>query len=220
MAFNERACIEAVVHEIRDGLDRLGPGHEILIVDDGSSDGTGEAADALARQLGGVRVLHHSTNGGLGAVYRTGFTEARGDFLTFFPADGQFPVTIVAQFLPLMADADLVLGWTEQRNEPRLARLFSRCERALYTLLFGGFPRFRGIMMLRRALLEQLPLVSDGRGWVVIMELLIKARRAGARIRDGVPIPLRPRAAGRSKVRNLPTIVANFLQLLELRRRL
>lgn len=219
MAYNEAANLEAVVREIRDGLDRLGPGHEILIVDDGSSDGTGAAADALAREMADVRVIHHASNGGLGAVYRTGFDQARGDFLTFFPADGQFPATIVAQFVPLMADADLVLGWFEQRGEPRLARLLSACERAFYALLFGPLPRFRGILMLRRSFLAGVPLVSRGRSWVVLMELIIKAARSGARMQSATT-PIRPRASGASKVRNLRTILANVLQVLDLRRRL
>lgn len=220
MAYNELASLAGVVREIREALDRLGPGHEILIVDDGSMDGTGAAADALARELLGVRVVHHDPNGGLGAVYRTGFDQAHGDYVTFFPADGQFPATILAQFVPLIAGADLVLGWFDQGREPRLAKLLSACERAFYALLFGALPRFRGILMLRRSLLAGIPLVSRGRSWVVVMELLIKASRAGARIRGGVTTPIRPRASGVSKVRNLRTVVASVLSVLDLRRRL
>src|SRR6185503_12701778 len=98
--------------------------------------------DRLATALAGVRVVHHSPNGGLGAVYRTGFKQAQGDYVTFFPADGQFPATIVGQFVPLMADADLVLGWFDKKGEPLLAKLFSLCERVLYRALFGRVPRF------------------------------------------------------------------------------
>jgi len=219
-AWDELATLRPVVLEQLAELRRLGVTHELVIIDDGSTDGTSQEADRLASEEPGVRVIHHDTNRGLGGVYRTGFSQVHGEYLTFFPADGQFPATILAQYMPLMTDADVVLGWVEQRNEPFLARLLSRCERLLYALLFGPFPRFRGIMMLRRTLLDRLPLVSDGRGWVVVMELLIKATRSGARIRDGVPNPLRLRSSGASKVRNLPTIVANLVQVFELRRRL
>jgi glycosyltransferase involved in cell wall biosynthesis len=219
LAYNEAENLEAVVREIHAELARLAGGHEILIVDDGSGDGTGPLADRLAEELTGVRTLHHAANGGLGAVYRTGFQEARGDYVTFFPADGQFPADIIGQFVPLMADADLVLGWFEQKTEPLLARVLSLCERILYTLLFGYFPRFRGILMLRRELLARTPLVSQGRGWVVLIEFILKAARAGARIKNATTA-IRPRMSGVSKVRNLRTIVANVRQVIGLRRHL
>ena len=77
----------------------------------GLQDGTGALADRLAKDVAGVRAVHHVPNQGLGGVYRTGFKEARQDFLTFFPADGQFAPEILARFVPLMADHDLVLGY-------------------------------------------------------------------------------------------------------------
>jgi glycosyltransferase involved in cell wall biosynthesis len=219
MAYNEAASLGDVVLEIAASLKRCGGRNEIVIVDDGSSDGTGAAADALAGGRDDVRVVHHPRNGGLGAVYRTGFSEARGDYLTFFPADGQFPATIIEQFVPLMTDADVVLGWFHQGSEPLLARLLSACERLLYGLLFGPLPRFRGILMIRRPLVARMPLVSTGRSWVVLMEFLIKARRAGARFRSAVT-EIRPRRSGASKVRNPRTVLLSILQVLELRLRI
>jgi hypothetical protein len=80
-------------------------------------------------------------------------------------------------------------------------------------------PRFQGIMMIRRELLRDIPLSSTGRGWAVVMEFILKAARAGARI-DSVPTTVRPRSHGESKVNNWRTIVANLRQLLTLRRHL
>lgn len=218
MAYNEAASVEATAREIHEALERFGPGHELLIVDDGSTDGTEGIADRLVAQLNGVRTIHHRPNRGLGGVYRTGFAEARGDLLSFFPADGQFPASILESFVPLMRDRDLVLGYIPDRPGPFSARLFSRFERALYVLLFGGFPRFQGVLMVRRRLLREMTLISTGRGWTVLMEMILRAVRAGARV-SSVPTTLRPRKSGMSKVTDLRTVCSNLRQVLGLRYR-
>jgi glycosyltransferase involved in cell wall biosynthesis len=216
MAFNESASLAPFVGELTDVLRSLARPYEVIIVDDGSSDGTGAAADRLAEAGPAIRVIRHPENRGLGSVYRTGFAEARGTFVSFFPADGQFPASIVADFVPRAANADMVLGFLPSRDRPLLARSLSAAERLLYRLLFGPIPRFQGVMMFRRRILETMTLRSSGRGWAVLMELILRAQRAGCRI-VSVPTEVRPRIAGRSKVNNVRTIGANLRQVLLLR---
>lgn len=221
MAFNEAASLEAVAHELHDQLERQGTRYELLIVDDGSSDGSGAIADGLAQTLVGTRVVHHQGNRGLGAVYRTGFAEARGELVTFFPADGQFAATIIEQYLRAIdhegpALIDIILGTLPERRDGLVARALSFAERLLLRALFGHFPRFQGIVMFRRALLGGMPLTSRGRGWTVLMEFILRAERSGARI-ENVPIALRPRRSGTSKVNNLRSIASNLQQVLALR---
>jgi dolichol-phosphate mannosyltransferase len=218
MAFDEVANLEPMVREVRAILDRLGAPAEILIVDDGSTDGTAALADRMAAEVAGTRVVHHPRNRGLGGVYRTGFTEARGDLLTFFPADGQFPASIVEAFVPAMEGRDLVVGHVARRDA-MVGRLLSAAERAVYRVLFGPLPRFQGIFMVRRDALRQLPLHSEGRGWVIVMEMLVRGVRAGWRI-EGRATLLRPRRSGTSKVQNARTVWANLRQVLALRWRL
>lgn len=217
MAYNEVASLEAVAREIDGVVACVAPGAEIVIVDDGSTDGTEAIADRLAASMPRVRVIHHRPNQGLGGVYRTGFREARGDYVTFFPADGQFPATIIELFLPRMADHDMVLGYLPDRRSSIVARTLSLGERVLYTALFGPMPRFQGILMFRRAMLGSITLRSTGRGWAVLMELILRAKRARYRL-TSVPTTLRPRMSGESKVNNLRTIWSNTRQMVELRR--
>lgn len=216
MAWNEAASVAAVAHELHAELQRLGERFEILIIDDGSTDGTGAIADELAATLPGLRVHHHEANRGLGGVYRTGFAQARGELISFFPADGQFPASILASYLPAMADTDMILGVLPEREDGPAAKLLSFGERALLRVLFGDFPRFQGILMFRTELLRSTWLVSQGRGWTVLMELILRQARAGARIKN-VTITMRPRASGASKVNNLRSIVSNLRQVLALR---
>jgi hypothetical protein len=86
-------------------------------------------------------------------------------------------------------------------------------------LLFGSLPRFQGVLMFRRSLLDELELKSTGRGWTVLMELIIRASRGGYRL-VSVPTEMRPRMSGKSKVNNLRTIWANLKQVFALRRHL
>lgn len=219
MAFNEGPNLEAVVHDLRKASRQSALPCEILVVDDGSSDGTGAVADRLARELDGIRVVHHASNGGLGAVYRTGFLEARGDLVTFFPADGQFEASAVERFVAAMDGADMVLGYLETSTRPLLGRVLSSGERLLYRMLFGRLPRFQGLLMVRRSVLDRFELTSRGRGWAVVMELIIRTARAGCRIRT-VPTALRPRLSGTSKVQNPRTMWSNLRQTIALRRQL
>lgn len=218
MAYNEAASLPAVVRGLETALRQSGRGHEILVVDDGSDDGSDAATRLLEQEVPGLRVLRHDTNRGLGGVYRTGIAEARGDWLSFFPADGQFPATNLALLLAHAEDADLVLGYLKA-TDSTLGAALARIERLLYRALFGKLPRFQGVFLVRVARLRSLPLVSDGRGWAIVMEMIVRAHRAGWRI-VSVLTELKPRQHGASKVRNLRSIWANLRQLARLRRQL
>lgn len=217
MAYNEAATLSPVVDELAGALGALGRPWELVIVDDGSTDGTGELADRLAATRSGVHVIHHSVNLGLGGVYRTGFGVARGRHVTFFPADGQFPATILPAFRGAIESADLVLGTLPGRRGTPLSTLLSFVERGLYRALLGPMPRFQGILMFRRTLVAGMDLRSEGRGWAVLMEFILRVARGGARVVN-LPTSIRPRTAGHSKVNNLRTILANLRQVLALRR--
>ncbi len=220
MAFNEVDSLRSVIRELLDTVG--GPnngGAEILIVDDGSTDGTGQVADELASQDARIRVTHHQSNLGLGEVYRCGFEQARGIFVTFFPADGQFPASIIPEFLRAADERDLVLGYLPRREDGLVARSLSWIQRALYRILVGRLPRFQGVLMVRRSVLGSLSLRPSGRAASIVFEMLLKAVARKYRV-VSLPTELRPRRAGRSKVNNLRTIWANVTALVALRGRL
>ena len=217
MAFNEAESLAEVTSEIRDSLERLGRPWEMVSVNDGSADATGSIADGLASESSAVRAVHHPVNQGLGAVYRTGFAEVTSEFVTFLPADGQIPASSIAPFVAAMdAGADMVLGTIPDRPVPLYVRMLSSGERLLYRLLFGSFPAFQGMLMFRRSLLDAVELTSTGRGWTVIMELIVRTARRGASLAH-VETGLDARRSGESKVTNLRTILSNFRQVLQLR---
>lgn len=219
MAYNEVATLSGVLGEIVATMRNATQAYEVIVVDDGSSDGTGQIADEAAQRLPSLKVLHHPTNRGIGEVYRSGFEAATGKYLTFLPADGQFPASIISKFIPLMSRADLVLGYLPDVRRSPGATVLSWTERSLYRAMFGRLPPFQGIMMFRRTTLEELGVKPGGRGWGVLMEIIVRAKRHNLKIMS-VPTSLRPRTSGRSKVNNLRSIWANIHQAVALWRSL
>lgn len=216
MAYNEVENIRSVAADLKSVLDGLRVPYEVIVVDDGSTDGTSERAADLTAGWSSARLLRHSRNAGLGAVYRTGFANARGEFVTFFPADGQFPAQVLIEFLECARDADLVLGYLPNERRDPVPRLLSVIERTAYRVLFGRLPRFQGLLMYRRKLQDGMILESTGRGWTVLMEFIVRGIRAGAKT-VSIPTSLHARLSGRSKVSNLRTIAANAYGLIRLR---
>ncbi|MFO0579048.1 MAG: glycosyltransferase [Polyangia bacterium] len=217
MAYNEVESVVTVTRALHAVLGALTVPFELLLVDDGSSDGTSQAVDSLAADLHSVRAIHHRENRGLGGVYRTGFSEARGDFITFFPADGQFEAGLVSEFYALVTSHDLVLG-TLPKREGSLGKVLSLTERLLYRSLIGPMPEFQGIFMIRKAVLDTMPLLSAGRGWGIVMELILRVYRANRYRIVNHPTRLLPRRFGHSKANTWRNIVANMRQLFTLRR--
>lgn len=219
MTYNEEGSLERTVRELLEVLRSFPGGFELVIVDDGSRDASAARADELATTEAEVRVVRHPENQGLGGVYRTGFAEARGDWVTFFPADGQFPGEALRILHQARGDNDLVLGYFPRAREGLIQLTLSFVERTLYRLLFGFFPKFQGVLMVRTARLRELPLRSQGRSWVIVMEMILRMARSGARY-VSVETPFRPRLEGHSKVRNLRTILASLAELFRLRGRI
>lgn len=216
MAFNEAATLGGVVEEVRATLADLPQASEILVVDDGSTDETRAVLAPLVRD-GVIRLVSFPTNRGLGEVYRAGYEQARSTFVTFFPADGQFPASLIPAFVHQIAMHDLVLGYLPQRRGDLAGRFLSMAQRMVYRVLVGRLPRFQGVHMVRTSLVRSLGLRSQGRAATIVFELFLRAVRAKARI-VSIPTTVRPRRHGASKVNNFRTIWVNLKQAARLRR--
>ncbi len=104
-SFNEEQSVRAVVQEARETLQRQGYTVEILVVDDGSTDNTAQAA-----QAGGARVIRHRRNRGYGASLKTGITAATYDIIAITDSDGTYPVKYLPAMLDELQRADMVVG--------------------------------------------------------------------------------------------------------------
>lgn len=204
--FNERANLTALV----DGL-LVHPSVRILVVDDGSPDGTGELADDLARRPDGrVEAMHRTGRRGLGRSYIDGIARAvrePADLICQMDADLSHDPGHLPDLMAAAADADVVIGSRyipggQVVNWPLRRRLLSRFANAYIRTVTRLTPHdcTSGYRCWRRAALAALPLdrlVSDGYSFLV--EMLFMAAQSGCRFAE-VPITFVERREGESKL--------------------
>ena len=214
-AYNEEGNIERVVRDAAAAVAPLVGSHEIVIVDDGSRDGTLAIIERLAAEMDGrVRVVRHPENAGYGAALRDGFRATTGALVFYTDSDNQFDLRELAGVLPLMKDVDAVLGYRVDRQDPWTRRAVSEVFNRLSSAALGmsvrdlncSFKLFRG------DLIRALPLESTD--FFVDTELVARIHRAGWRyVQRGVRHY--PRTAGRSTVRasDVPRTLVSLARL-------
>lgn len=220
-AFNEEANIERVAREVAGYLDTTGLDYEIIVVNDGSRDRTGEIIEALARENPRLRPRHHEQNRGYGAALRTGFEAASKRFVFYMDGDGQFDIRELALLLPLATDEDhIVTGYRIKRNDPFIRRLNAR--------LFGGWlvrvllnVRVRDLncafKLIPKKVLNAVTLESTGA--LINAELYGRAVRKGFGIKE-VGVHHYPRTAGTQTGAHPMVILRAFYDLFRLRQKI
>lgn len=220
-AFNEEPNIERVVRSCVAYLEERLPDYELLVVNDGSRDRTGEILNRLADELPRLRPLHHPQNRGYGAALRTGFDAASKRFVFYMDGDGQFDIHDLDRLLPLATDEDhIVTGYRIERRDPFIRRLNAK--------LFGGWlvrvmlgVRVRDLncafKLIPKKVLDHLTLESPGA--LINAELYGRAVRQGFGIKE-VGVHHYPREAGVQTGAHLSVIARAFYDLFRLRRQI
>jgi dolichol-phosphate mannosyltransferase len=195
---------------IADRLHAAVPDAHLLVIDDGSPDGTGRLADALAAEHDWLHVLHRTSKAGLGAAYVAGFAWARDrgyDVVVEMDADGSHAPEELPRLLERLVDADLVLGsrWVEGGrvvNWPKSREVLSRGGN-WWTRLMLGVPlqdATGGFRAYRREVLDALPLGDiSSQGYCFQVDLAWQTWKAGYRVAE-VPITFVERERGESKM--------------------
>lgn len=216
-AFNEADNIAATLHQAERYLQRACPEYEILVVDDGSRDETAVIVSYWTRRNSRIRLLRHETNRGYGAALRTGFAAARGEWVFFMDADGQFDIHDLDRFLPVAQDYDGIIGNRLQRRDPLIRRLNALGWNMLTRRLLG-IP-YRDIdcafKLYHRRLLETIPFISSGAA--INAEMLARLTARGFRLAE-VGVRHYPRKAGAASGANPRVILRAFRELLAIHR--
>jgi dolichol-phosphate mannosyltransferase len=212
-AFNEAAGIAEAVAEAHEALTGLGYEFEIVVVDDGSTDGTGTAVADLSALWPDVRLVTHSSNLGYGAALRTGFEAARFELVAFTDADGQFFLEDLDDLIPLASECPVVAGRRMNRQDPWRRRFLSWGYNRLARTFLGTRVRDCdcALKVFRREALQYL--FPESTGFFVNSEMLCRARQLGFAVAE-VGVRHRPRRSGTSKVSlaEVPKTLATLLR--------
>ncbi|MBI2205311.1 MAG: glycosyltransferase family 2 protein [Candidatus Rokubacteria bacterium] len=214
-AYNEEASLaEAILAMVETVAPAVSP-LEIVIVDDGSEDRTGDIAETLSHALPGVRVVHHAENAGWGQAVRTGIANAKQEFLVLAPVDNPITGEQARTFLAAVDRADVVIGYrTGRAGYSPWLRLGSRCYTRAVRMLFRlPYRDVNWIHVYRKTAIERLPLRLSG--IVFPAEVVAKAHRRGYRIVE-VHSEMKPRMKGRATVSRPKVIVRAMRDLVRL----
>jgi glycosyltransferase involved in cell wall biosynthesis len=209
-AHNEAENIETVVRQAIETLPTFFDAFEIIVVDDGSRDDTGEIVDRLSRDDARVRVIHHAKNRGYGGALMSGFEASAGDRVMFMDADRQFDIADIERLYPFIPSHEIVAGFRMLRQDDLHRRVFAEIFNLVARLLFGvhlrdidcAFKVFDG------ELIRSLQLASPGA--LINTEIQAKARRQGARLQQ-VGVRHFPRVAGEATGGN-PRVIARAMK--------
>ncbi|HEV7128530.1 MAG TPA: glycosyltransferase family 2 protein [Ktedonobacterales bacterium] len=219
-AYNEEAVIAQTVARCVAVLHQLAPDYEIIVVDDGSRDRTGEVAEALAAANPRIRVVHNRPNRGYGGALIAGFNAASKSLSFFMDADGQFDIADIGSLVRLREQGHrVVLGYREHRRDP-LPRLVNAWGwKMLVGVLFGV--RVRDVDCAFKLYDTNLVRILNVQSAGAMVNTEMLAKLAKMRV-AWVEVPVRhlPRLHGSATGANLRVIARAFRELPHLRAKL
>ncbi len=216
--YDEEDSLPVAVEAALAMLASTGRSHELILVDDGSTDGSAAIADRAAADHDAVRVARHEVNRGYGAALCTGFAEALGDLVLYSDADLPVALHHFADALPRLERVDLVTGYPLGWDKSLRRKAYTAGYKLLCRVFLGLSVRDINFSfkIVRRELLTGMEL--DARTGLIDAQFLAEAVRLGARIEE-IGVPYTERVHGVSHFDSPAVAFANGIELLQLWRR-
>lgn len=180
---------------------------EVVVIDDGSTDGTWSVLQSLQKRYPFLRAFRHRTQRGIAEALRTGWLHSRGNVLVFYPADMQFrPEDIPRLVEPILdGESDMVTGYKQGKYEKAfVSGIYNGLSRRLFRVPVRDL---NNVKAYRREIMDALPMRPDWHRYMIVL-----AANQGYTVSE-IPIPLYPRHAGRSKfgISRIPIGVLDML---------
>jgi glycosyltransferase involved in cell wall biosynthesis len=215
-AYNDGGTIASLVILALRSAAKLTPDHEVIVVNDGSSDATAEILEELARVYPKLRIVTHPVNRGYGGALQSGFSAATKDLVFYTDGDAQYdPAEMTVLWHAMMPGVDLVNGYKISRSDPLHRIVIGRVYHHVVKLMFGLMVRdvdcdFR---MMRRSIFDRVRLEKNS--GVICLEMMKKIQDAGFRIVEA-PVHHYHRAYGTSQFFNFRRIFRTGVDVLKL----
>jgi glycosyltransferase involved in cell wall biosynthesis len=212
---NEEANVERVVRGYLDELPKVAADYEVIVVNDGSRDRTGEIAARLAAENPHVKVVNHEVNRGYGGAVISGIRAASMPYVMLSDGDGQFDPKDVEKLAAFMPEYDVVVGRRAHRADHLMRRINGKAWTLLVRVVLGVTITDIdcGFKMFRRGLLNGMELRAHGA--MISTELMARLMGRGARIKE-VDVQHLPRTAGEQSGANLRVVMRAFRELFVL----
>jgi len=222
-AYNEELRIQPTIERTYSYLGEKFREFEIIVVDDGSTDGTVSVVENLVRDLGNIRLIHYPGNSGKGHAVKTGALASQGDFLLICDADQSTPIEELEKLLPFLPkEFDIAIGSRGLRESDivvrqpwyreRMGKTFNMLVR---TLVIGGFKDTQcGFKLFRGDVARRLFRKSLISGFSFDVEILFLAEKEGLRIKE---VPVKWLNSPHSRVRIVSDSLKMFIELFKIR---
>ena len=215
-AYNDAGTIASLALVSHMTARQITDDHEVIVVDDGSPDHTGELLDEMARHFPWLKVVHHDSNRGYGGALRTGFAAASKELVFYTDGDAQYdPREMTKLYEAFGPGVDFVNGYKISRHDPFHRVVIGRLYHWFVKIAFGL--RLRDVdcdfRLMRRSVFDKVHLTrSSG---VICVELMKKVQDHGFRIAE-VPVRHFHRSYGKSQFFNLPRVGRTLVDLSRL----
>ena len=215
-AYNEQKTLQASVRSAADAAKQAGLDYEILIVNDCSTDHTGDVAKQISAADPHVRALENPVNLGMGGAFKTGLRAAAFSHAMVFPADNEHPVEGLLPILRARGKADIIIPFVINPEIRALhRRIISKCYVGLVNFLFGqNIPYYNGLVLQRTDLLRSIDIQTDSFSFQT--EAILKLLKQGA---SWAPVgaPLHVPSHSKTKAFRLKNVLGVVGSLMRLR---
>jgi glycosyltransferase involved in cell wall biosynthesis len=215
-AYNDAGTIASLALVAHMSARQITDDYEVIVVEDGSPDHTGELLDEMARYFPWLKVVHHVRNRGYGGALRTGFETASKELIFYTDGDAQYDPREMAQLYDALGPGvDFVNGYKIGRSDPLHRIVIGRIYHWFVKIVFGL--RLKDVdcdfRLMRREVFEKVVLTrSSG---VICVELMKKVQDHGFRIAQ-VPVHHYHRSYGKSQFFNFPRVARTLVDLSKL----
>lgn len=208
--YNEEEVIEHVLKGVIRYLKEENVDYEIVVVNDGSTDRTGEILKKLSRENSDIRIIKNRYRKGVGYTLKKALYNSRKHSVFFFPADGEQDIKELPMFFN---HADITVGVRKERSAPQWKYITSYLYRFIVNQLFGKrYPDINWVKLIKKEVLNDISLISESA--FLDSELLIEAERKGYKV-DFVNVTQKRRAGGYSKCNAFKLFLPGMRDLLK-----